>query len=73
MNLSKYKDSNGFSLDYGLTVSVPDPKSNDMWQHGFSGTVHDFREGTGTNPCLVTVIDGDGDCWDIEPERLIIE
>jgi hypothetical protein len=67
------KDKNGIELDYGYTVSVPEPKPNDMWQHAFSGSVHEFRPSTGTNPDLVTVIDGDGDCWDIEPERLIIE
>jgi hypothetical protein len=67
------KDKNGIELDYGYTVSVPEPKANDMWQHSFSGSVHDFRPSTGTNSDLVTVIDDVGDCWDIEPERLIIE
>ncbi len=54
----------------GDTVLCPDPdyaKYADSHSHSFVGHVEGFHGE------YVTVIDGDGDCWDFEPERLKIE
>lgn len=58
-------DMRGRILTAGATVNVPEPGPDDMWQHGFTGTVAYVRENG-----LVRVDDMDGDGWDIEPERL---
>ncbi len=58
------KDKNGIKIEIGYSVEVPAPSSGDMWSNDFVGTVEDFHGD------YVTVIDGDGDCFDVEPERL---
>ena len=58
------KDKNGVEIDIGDEVEVPEPNSTDMYNNEFVGRVSDFRND------MVTVEDQDGDCWDIEPERL---
>jgi hypothetical protein len=62
------RDINGKKIKVNQDVLVPDPSSKfgDMWQHSFQGVVDTIREDCG----LVTVVDGDGDCWDVEPDRL---
>jgi hypothetical protein len=73
------RDKHGYRLDLGDAVLVPDPdpKLGDLWNHSFGGLVEEFRttriEGTKHKLELVTVIDGNGDCFDIEPERLSTE
>jgi hypothetical protein len=59
-------DKNGVSISDGDTVEVPTPNNNDIWMHSFTGTVD------GTHDKCVCVVDGDGDYWDVEPERLIV-
>ena len=61
------KDKNGFEIKMGDTVLVPDPTNDDLWLHSFAGQVNSFRGN------LVCVVDGDGDCWDVEPERLVTQ
>jgi hypothetical protein len=51
----------------GMTVNVPAPTINDMWQHEFTGTVCDIR------PPYVTVCDQEDNCFDVEPDRLTID
>jgi hypothetical protein len=50
----------------GMIVNVPAPTSKDLWQHEFTGTVCDFHVP------FVTVRDQDGDCFDVEPDRLTV-
>ena len=61
------KDINNTVIKIGQTVLVPDPNNDDIHNHSFVGTVEQFRGE------YVTVIDGEGDCFDIEPERLEIQ
>lgn len=60
-------DKNGFLIIKGATVIVPDPNSSDIHNHGFVGQVDSFR---GRN---VVVIDGESECFEIEPERLEVQ
>jgi hypothetical protein len=60
----KYKDKNGVEIFIGDIVDVPDPNDTDLHNYAFSGTVDSFHKE------FVTVKDGDGDYFDIEPERL---
>lgn len=62
------KDKNGVEIKKGDSVIVDEPKEDysDMHNHSFGGYVKDFHDK------YVTVVDGDGDCFDIEPERLEI-
>jgi hypothetical protein len=70
------RDKHGYQIDLGDTVLVPDPdpKLVDAWQHSFAGQVDSLRttriDWTKRGQDLVTVVDGDGDCFDIEPERI---
>jgi hypothetical protein len=63
------KDKNGFEINKGDTVIVPEPdtKYADMHQHGFVGQVDAIRRE------FVIVIDGEGDAWTLEPERLEVQ
>lgn len=59
------EDTNGNPLYVGSTVEVPDALSNDdSWNHSFVGTIACFRGE------YATVMDMDGDHFDIEPNRL---
>lgn len=53
-----------FDFDLGDEVVVPDPNDDDLHQHSFVGTIKDIKDD------IATVEDGDGDCWDIEIDRL---
>lgn len=60
-------DKFGIAFRKGDTVIVPNPeKEDDTWVLSFTGTVLGVKEGTR----LIVIQDQDGDCWDIEPERL---
>ena len=60
-------DKNGVALCTGDSVLVDEPMDTiDLWNCSFIGTVYDFEFGD------VLVIDDDGFCFDIEPERLEI-
>ena len=48
----------------GENVEVPDPNDSDIHNHSFVGSIVGFRGE------LATVEDMDGDCFDIEIERL---
>jgi len=58
------KDKNGIKIEIGYSVEVPYAESNDIWGSDFVGTVDSFHGD------YVTVVDGDGNCFDVEPERL---
>ena len=55
------------SLQVGEFVLVPEPDDTDIHNHEFTGEVIAITNG------IVTVEDGDGDCFDIEIERLKLE
>ncbi len=61
--------------EYGLSkwdnVEMPDPNElgGDMWNHEFTGQIVSFYETN--NIIYATVEDGEGDCFDIEAERLL--
>lgn len=59
-------DINGNEIYVGADVDVPAPDKNDLWNFEFTGTVIKLDNGQGN--CVVE--DMDGDCWDVEPERL---
>ena len=59
------KDLTGKVITKGDTVIVPEPDETDIHHNGFVGQVESFR---GDN-----VVDGEGDCFEIEPERLEIQ
>lgn len=62
------KDKNGNLIKTGMSVTVPAPDGNvDIWNHEFVGTVDSFHDN------YVTVVDGDGEFFDVEPERLEVE
>ena len=64
----KFKDLNGDEILIGHQVNVPDPilMVGDLYNNEFTGTVVDFRDD------FIVVEDMDGDCFDIEPERVTI-
>ena len=51
-------------FEMGDSVEVPDPNDSDIHNHSFVGTIIAFKGE------LATVEDMDGDCFDIEIERL---
>ena len=53
-------------FEIGDSVEVPDPDDTDIHNHSFVGTIVNFRNG------YAVVEDGDGDCFDIELERLTL-
>lgn len=61
-------DKNGIELDIGTDVEVPEPSQafHDIHNHGFMGSIINFNEDEGT----VCVSDQDGDCFDVEAERV---
>jgi len=54
-------------LKLGSSVCVPSPEPNDLWEHEFTGTVKDIKPHG-----IITVVDQDDDCWDVEADRLTI-
>ena len=52
------------SLQVGEFVLVPEPDDTDIHNHEFTGEVIAITNG------IVTVEDGDGDCFDIEIEKI---
>jgi len=61
-------DKNGFEIKKGDTVLVDDPKGHDLWSHSFAGQVDGFKaDGT------LCVVDGDGDFWDMEADRVQVQ
>lgn len=52
-------------LPVGTDVIVPDATITDMWDHEFEGRIIAYKEQN-----IVTVEDGEGDCFDVELERL---
>jgi len=64
------KDKNKVIILEDDMVQVPEPNDSDIHTHEFVGTVIDLKGGSDN---LVTVEDGDGDCFDIEAERLVVE
>lgn len=67
-NTKQYISANGQILAVGQRVMMPEPKEDgtDSHQNEFAGRVEGFHDE------YVTVQDGDGDCFDIEPERVIV-
>ena len=62
--MESLKDKNGVTIEKMDTVNVPEPDSTDIHIHEFTGMVVGERNGN------IIVEDGDGDCFEIEPERL---
>ena len=67
-SINIFGEMNGYkevsSLQVGDFVLVPEPDNTDIHNHEFTGEVIAITNG------IVTVEDGDGDCFDIEIERL---
>jgi hypothetical protein len=67
-NLKKiHRDERGDIISIGDTVIVPDPEGDDMWNHEFQGQVKSMDND------YIVVEDGDGDCWSVEGDRLLID
>ena len=62
------QDKLGSELSIGDTVDVDDPGIGDMHSHGFTGEIVDIDNATN----VVTVVDQDGDCWDIDSDNVTI-
>ena len=58
------KDKNGNLIEWGMDVDVPEPNETDIHNNEFRGDVVGFRNG------YVQVCDGEGETFEIEPERL---
>lgn len=60
-----------FGLSIGDNVDMPEPSDflGDMWQHEFTGYIKNIYESN--NVIYASVEDGDGDCFDIEAERIM--
>jgi hypothetical protein len=54
-----------YKFSIGDSVIVPDPDNKDLWVNEFVGTIKDFSSGN-----IAVIEDQDGDCWDIEINRL---
>ncbi len=61
-------DRNGFLLEVGQDVNVPDPNDSDIHNHSFIGYVIDILEDRGT----AIVEDQCSDFFEIETDRLEI-
>lgn len=61
-------DKNGKPILKGDTVNVPSPTELDNWNHDFTGHVEDIE-----NNGYIIVMDGDGDCFIVEAERLEVD
>ena len=61
-------DKNGNIIYSGDSVITPEPNGSDIHEHSFSCTVIDIY---GNGNCVVE--DGDGDCFEIEGNRLELD
>ena len=63
-------DKKGTLLEKGQEVQVPSPNPDgtDIWNFGFNGIVEDVLEDRGT----AIVVDGDGDFFEVEADRLTV-
>lgn len=59
-------DMYGKRIDMGDEVEVGEPKAGDMHQHGFKGTVVDVDP----EQEIITVVDQDGDCYDVDSDNV---
>jgi len=64
-------DLMGDLIQIGDLVSVPSPNVTDIHNHEFDGTVVGFHS-FASEGSFVTVADMDGNCFDIEPDRLLL-
>ena len=65
-----YEIGEEFYLSVGDNVEMPDPKNDgsDLWNNEFTGQIVNIYD---TNSIIyVTVEDGEGECFDIEAERV---
>lgn len=62
--IGDYLDMNGKAIQPFDDVIVPNPNETDIHNFEFQGMVDGFRNGN------VLVVDQEGDCFEIEPERL---
>lgn len=64
-------DKNGNTITFGASVIMPEPNgTDDCWSHGgFTANVWDAKD----DGKLITVEDADGDFFDVEPERVVLE
>jgi hypothetical protein len=49
------------------SVTVTDPKPNDLWSHSFCGTIIEVKQDT------VVVEDQDGDCFEVDNDQIEVE
>ncbi len=61
-------DKQGFLIEVGMQVEVPCPNESDIHNFDFVGTVEDILDDRGT----AIIIDGDGDFFEIECDRLTV-
>jgi hypothetical protein len=61
---AQVKDKNGRAIRTGVLVQVPDPDSSEIHNHAFHGNVG------GGHYSFITVVDQEGNAFDIEPRRL---
>lgn len=61
------RDKNYDIIHVGYHVEVPEPTSEDSWDFSFVGYVEKIDQ---HGYCIV--VDGDGDAFPVEPERLEI-
>ena len=59
-------DKHGMLIGKGFLVESPEPNDSDIFDHAFVGTVKGFHDK------YVVVEDQEGDCFDLEPERIKI-
>lgn len=58
----------GVIINVGDRVIVPEPNDTDVHNHSFSGTVTEIAD---NENCIVE--DGDGECFEIEGNRLELD
>ena len=65
-----YEIGEEFYLSVGDNVEMPDPKDDgsDLWNNEFTGQIVNIYDTN--NIIYATVEDGEGDCFDIEAERV---
>lgn len=61
-----FVDSQGNLIEHGAGVLVPEPNETDIHQHEFEGSVVGERHG------YVQVEDQEGNCFELEAERLTL-
>jgi len=61
-----FVDSESNELMEGMSVDVPEPTDDDMWNNAFTGTVHAFENE------YVIVVDQEENYYHVEPNRLTI-